>query len=62
MQTLKLNQSKLLGFKISPRIVKSRLTGIGAKAGKIGKPQSPTIGAKIGKDRIAIGAKIGKVN
>ncbi len=47
MQTLKLNQSKLLGFKISPRIVKSRLTGIGAKAGKIGKP--PTIGAKIGK-------------
>ena len=47
MQTLKLNQSKLLGFKISPRTVKSRLTGIGAMAGKAGK--SSTIGAKIGK-------------
>lgn len=59
MQTLKLNQSKLLGFKISPRIVKSRLTGIGAKAGKIGKP-GPTIAAKIGKGINALGAKIGK--
>lgn len=59
MQTLKLNQGKLLGFKISPRVQKSRLAGIGAKAGKIGKPLR-VIGAKVGKDSKVLGAKIGK--
>jgi hypothetical protein len=37
MKTLKLDQTKLLGFRICTRSIKSKLVGIGAKAGKIGK-------------------------
>jgi hypothetical protein len=37
MKTFKLDQAKLLGFRICPRLIKSKLVGIGAKAGKVGK-------------------------